>query len=63
MGITGFEEYNWKLFNKKDVNIKIGTPISYELEEEEILKQWCEQVSAMTNYENKTLQSPEKIAN
>ena len=63
MGITGFEEYNWKLFNKKDVSIKIGTPISYELEEEEILKQWCEQVSAMTNYENKTLQSPEKIAN
>ena len=52
MGITGFEEYNWKPFKKKDVSIKIGKPISYELPEEEILKLWCEQVATMANYKN-----------
>jgi len=52
MGLAGFEEYNWKPFRKKDVTIKIGTPISYELSEEEILKQWCEQVCALTGYTN-----------
>ncbi|MBE7708055.1 MAG: 1-acyl-sn-glycerol-3-phosphate acyltransferase [Cyanobacteria bacterium SIG27] len=52
MGLTGFEEYNWKPFKKKDVTIKIGKPISWELDEKEILKQWCEQVSALTNYTN-----------
>ena len=50
--MTGMEEYNWKPFRKKDVTIKIGTPISYELPEEEILKQWCEQVSNLTGYVN-----------
>ena len=53
MGLTGFEEYNWKPFKKKNVSIKIGTPISYELSEEEILKQWCEQVANLSGYENK----------
>ena len=53
MGLAGFEEYNWKPFRKKDVTIKIGTPISYELPEEEILAQWCEQVANLTGYENK----------
>ena len=52
MGLTGFEEYNWKPFRKKDATIKIGTPISYELDEKEILKQWCEQVCALTGYAN-----------
>lgn len=50
MGLVGFEEYNWKPFRKKDISIKIGEPISWQLEEEEILKQWCEQVAALTGY-------------
>lgn len=53
MSIVGFEDYNWKFFNKKDVSIKIGSPISYELDENEIVNQWCEQVCTMSGYENK----------
>ena len=52
MGITGFEEYNWKPFRKKKASIKIGKPISWELDEKEILKQWCEQVSSLAGYVN-----------
>lgn len=52
MGLTGFEEYNWKPFRKKDVTIKIGNPISWELDEKEILKQWCEQICELTGYKN-----------
>lgn len=51
-GICGLEEYNWKFFKKKNVELKIGEPISYKLPEEEILKQWSEQVCKMTGYEN-----------
>ena len=57
VALAGLENYNWKLFNKQDVYIQIGTPISYELNEDEILKQWCEQISDMTGYENKNLQT------
>ena len=53
MGISGFEEYNWKPFRKKNASIKIGKPISWELDEKEILKQWCEQVALLAGYENK----------
>ena len=52
MGLAGFEEYNWNPFKKKNVTIKIGAPISYQLEEKEILKQWCEQVSTLAGYTN-----------
>lgn len=52
VGMTGMEEYNWKPFKKKEVTIKIGEPISWELEEKEILKQWCEQVSNLASYKN-----------
>lgn len=53
VGMTGVEEYNWKPFKKKDVYINVGTPISWELDEKEILKQWCEQVCELSGYENK----------
>lgn len=52
VGMTGIEEYNWKPFKKKDVKINIGNPISWELDEKEILKQWCEQICELTNYKN-----------
>ena len=52
-GISGLEEYNWKPFNKKDVHINVGKPISWELDEKEIFKQWCEQLADLTGYENK----------
>ncbi|MBQ8636026.1 1-acyl-sn-glycerol-3-phosphate acyltransferase [bacterium] len=53
VGMNGLEEYNWKPFRKKDVIVNVGEPISWELSEEEILKQWCEQVAKLANYENK----------
>ncbi|MBQ8848490.1 MAG: 1-acyl-sn-glycerol-3-phosphate acyltransferase [Candidatus Gastranaerophilales bacterium] len=53
MGVSGLEQYNWNPFKKQQVNLKIGTPISYELDEKEILKQWCDQVCKLTGYENK----------
>ena len=53
VGITGLEEYNWSPFKRKRVDMAVGEPISYELPEEEIVKQWAKQVSEMTGYENK----------
>ena len=53
MSLCGLEEYNWKPFLRKKVEIKVGEPISYELPEEEILKQWANQVCEMSGYENK----------
>ena len=53
VGMTGLEEYNWKPFRKKDVIVNVGTPISWELDEKEILDQWCKQVSELAGYENK----------
>ena len=53
IGICGLENYNWNVFSKKQVTVAMGSPISWELDEKEILKQWCKQVSEMTGYENK----------
>ena len=53
VGMTGLEEYNWRPFKKKDVIVKVGTPISWELDEKEILDQWCKQVCELSGYENK----------
>ena len=50
MSITGTEEYNWIPF-KGYLDVKIGTPISWELPEEEIFEQWATQVSTMSGYE------------
>lgn len=54
MAITGFEEYNWiPFFKKKNAALKLGTPISYELDEKEIVDEWCKQICEMSGYENK----------
>ena len=52
VGISGLEEYNWKPFKKKEININVGEPISWELDECEILSQWCEQIAQLTGYKN-----------
>ena len=52
VGISGLEEYNWKPFKKKEIKINVGEPISWELDECEILSQWCEQISQLTGYKN-----------
>ncbi len=55
VAIEGLETYNWKPFRKQTVHIQSGTPISYKLDEKEIISQWCKQISEMTGYENKNI--------
>lgn len=57
IGIKGLESYNWDIFHKKEVNLIMGEPISWELDEKEIMKQWCEQIAELTGYENKEIVS------
>lgn len=53
IGICGFDGYAHKLF-EKHITLKIGKPISYELEEDEIVRQWLTQICELTGFENKT---------
>ncbi|MGN0031789.1 MAG: lysophospholipid acyltransferase family protein [Candidatus Gastranaerophilaceae bacterium] len=41
-----------KPFTRRNVTIKVGKPISYTLKEDEIIYEWCRQISEMANYEN-----------
>jgi len=51
LGITGTEKNNFNPFKKLPVTVKIGKVISYELSEEEIMKNWCEQLKILTGYD------------
>lgn len=53
VGIKGFDGYAGKTLFKKHITITVGKPISYELPDEEILKQWAEQICEYTGYENR----------
>lgn len=50
VAIIGLEKYNWNPFKKVPVNVTIGTPISYELELDEIIEQWRQQITSMNGY-------------
>ena len=52
VGVCGFDGYAHKLF-EKHMTLKIGKPISYELPDEEIVRQWAEQICELTGFENK----------
>lgn len=52
VGICGFDGYAKKLF-EKNLTAKIGKPISYELSEDEIVREWARQISEFTGFENK----------
>ncbi len=52
LGICGFDGYAKKLF-EKNITVKIGKPISYELEENEIMREWARQICEFTGFENK----------
>lgn len=58
VAVCGFNGYAKKLF-EKHITIKIGKPISYEADENEIVKEWARQISEMTGFENKTEQEAE----
>ena len=52
VGICGFDGYAKKLF-EKHMTLKIGKPISYELDEDEIVREWARQICELTGFENK----------
>lgn len=52
VGICGFDGYAKKLF-EKHITLKVGKPISYTLDENEILREWARQICEFTGYENK----------
>lgn len=39
-------------FTRRNVNIKIGKPISWELDDDVIVYEWSKQISELANYEN-----------
>jgi 1-acyl-sn-glycerol-3-phosphate acyltransferase len=55
VGVCGFDGYAKKLF-EKNMTIKIGTPISYTLSEDEIVKEWARQICEFTGFENRVEQ-------
>ena len=64
LSITGSEHDNWIPFKGK-IELKVGTPISYELPEEEIYQEWAKQITLMTGYEyvsDVSTDNAEKIA-
>ena len=54
VAVCGFDGYAKKLF-EKHMTIKIGKPISYTLDEDEIVKEWAKQICEFTGFENKII--------
>lgn len=52
VAVCGFDGYAKKMF-EKHITIKIGKPISYKLDENEIIKEWAKQICEFTGFENK----------
>ena len=55
VAVCGFDGYAHKLF-EKHMAIKIGKPISYTLDDDEIVYQWAQQISELTGFENRVPQ-------
>jgi len=55
ISVCGLEEYS-KKFRGKEVKIVIGKPISYKLDENEIIQKWCAEICENTGYENCMIQ-------
>ena len=52
VAICGFDGYAKKL-GEKHVTVKIGKPISYTLDEDEMVSEWARQISEFTGFENR----------
>lgn len=52
VGICGFDGYAKKLF-EKHITVKIGKPIPYTLDENEIIREWARQICEFTGFENR----------
>lgn len=55
VGICGFDGYAKKLF-EKHITVKVGKPIPYTLDEDEIIKEWARQICEFTGFENRVEQ-------
>lgn len=62
VGICGFDGYAHKLF-EKHMTLKIGTPISYKLDEDEIVREWARQICEFTGFENQVLLTNSELVN
>ncbi|MBR1942323.1 1-acyl-sn-glycerol-3-phosphate acyltransferase [bacterium] len=51
VSIVGFDGYATKLF-EKNIKVVIGKPISYTLDADEIIQQWCAEICKNTGFEN-----------
>ena len=61
VGICGFDGYAKKLF-EKNMTLKIGKPISYKLDEDEIVKEWARQICEFTGFENRVEQEEVNVS-
>lgn len=52
VAICGFDGYAKRL-GEKHITVKIGKPISYKLDEDEIVYEWARQISEATGFVNK----------
>lgn len=52
IAVCGFDGYAKKL-GEKNITVKIGKPISYTVDENEMLKEWSRQICEMTGFDNK----------
>jgi 1-acyl-sn-glycerol-3-phosphate acyltransferase len=53
IAIADFDGYpKLKPFTRRNVTIKVGKPISYQLNDDEIIYEWSRQISELANYEN-----------
>lgn len=52
VAVCGFDGYAKKLF-EKHITVKIGKPIPYTLDEDEIVKEWAKQICEFTGFENR----------
>ena len=53
VAIGGFDGYpKLKPFTRRNVHLHVGKPISYKLSEEEIIYEWCRQISEHADYVN-----------
>ena len=51
VSVVGFDGYA-KHFFEKNIKVVIGKPISYELDTDEIVDLWCNEICKNTGFEN-----------
>lgn len=52
VGVCGFDGYSKKIFGKH-MTVKVGEPISYKLDEDEIITTWADRICQLTGMENR----------